>query len=296
MTPDPLVRLYIDQLLADFRKGYEPFVITVLKSTHGADWFTVLRNTPELRTSLDARDLQLDATALVRIILAHWDSTFGRVLSYTDRSLLHEIRTVRNRWAHQASVSLDDVDRLADNVIRLLSSIQADHTQMVIAQREEFRVKRYTPVVAQRAWRKPIVWITAISVGLLCTLSLGYAVLAYSATGSTPYVPLGTSTNVPDSQSAPQTEVGVMPDKSLAMTETPVHKAGAAAVPATPPDATFVASDAFPCLPGQIKGNARTMIFHRPDGMYYAMTRNASVMCFNNDADALAAGFRASKR
>ena len=178
MTADQHVRLYIDQLLADFRTGYEPFVITVLKSTHGADWFTVLRNTQELRTPLDARDLQLDATALVRIILSHWDSTFGRVLNYTDRSHLHEIRTVRNRWAHQASVSLDDVDRLADNVIRLLTSIRAEHTNKVITQREEFRIQRYAPAAARRAWRTPVVWISAIVVGFICTLSVGYAVLA----------------------------------------------------------------------------------------------------------------------
>ena len=137
MTPDPLVRLYIDQLLVDFRKGFEPFVIMVLKSTHGADWFTVLRNTPDLRTPLDARELQLDATALVRIILAHWDSTFGRVLTYTDRSLLHEIRSVRNRWAHQSDVSLDDVDRLMPGVLPVMGRVihRAHSNHSIVATR-----------------------------------------------------------------------------------------------------------------------------------------------------------------
>lgn len=275
MTPDSHVRLYIDQLLADFRKGYEPFVITVLKSTHGADWFTVLRNTPDLRTPLDARELQLDATALVRIILAHWDSTFGRVLSYSDRSLLHEIRTVRNRWAHQSSIPLDDVDRLADNVIRLLTSIQAEHTQTVITQREEFRVQRYSSVVAQRAWRKPMVWISALCVGLICTISMGYAVLALSTRNGPSSPPTqnspALSTAEPKAVAAPTQSVGT-------------------------PNPTFEASDAFPCQPGQIKGNARTMIYHPPDGMYYALTRNESVVCFDTHDAALAAGYRASKR
>ena len=42
-------------------------------------------------------------------------------------------------------------------------------------------------------------------------------------------------------------------------------------------DPTFVASESYPCLPGQIKGNSRTMIYHLPDGMYYSLTRNDSV-------------------
>jgi hypothetical protein len=279
MTTDQHVRLYIDQLLADFRTGFEPFVITVLKSTHGADWFTVLRNTPDLRTPLDARVLQLDATALVRIILAHWDSTFGRVLSAADRSLLHEIRSVRNRWAHQASIPLDDVDRLADNVIRLLTSIRADHTVNVIAQREAFRVKRYAPHAARNAWRTPAVWIAASIVGLVCTLSLGYAV----------YATLDRANSAP--AEPPQQPVAA---ELALLTYTPSLPVPIVATLTVNP--TFTASDSYPCMPGQIKGNGRTMIFHLPDGMYYSITRNGSVVCFDSIDAALQAGYRGSKR
>ncbi len=293
MTADQHVRLYIDQLLADFRTGFEPFVITVLKSTHGADWFTVLRNTPELRTPLDARDLQLDATALVRIILSHWDSTFGRVLSYTDRSQLHEIRTVRNRWAHQASVSLDDVDRLADNVIRLLTSIRAEHTYKVITQREEFRIQRYAPAAARRAWRTPVVWISAIVVGFICTLSVGYAVMAMRAV--TPQEAQNNNSVVAPLPSTPESG-GVDSGNPVPPTAATSKVRTVSATATTPPNPTFAASDAFPCQTGQVKGNARTMIFHPPEGMYYALTRNESVVCFDSVDGALAAGYRASKR
>ena len=293
MTTDQHVRLYIDQLLADFRTGFEPFVITVLKSTHGAYWFTVLRNTPDLRTPLDARVLQLDATALVRIILAHWDSTFGRVLSAADRSLLHEIRSVRNRWAHQASIPLDDVDRLADNVIRLLNSIRAEHTVNVIAQREAFRVKRYAPQVARNAWRTPAVWIAASIVGLLCTLSLGYAVyVTFDRVNFAPAEP----TQQPVAGERIGATVSPLPvaEDRTQPTYTPTAPTPIVATLTVNP--TFAASDSYPCAPGQIKGNGRTMIFHLPDGMYYSNTRNVSVMCFDSIDAALQAGYRASKR
>jgi hypothetical protein len=49
-------------------------------------------------------------------------------------------------------------------------------------------------------------------------------------------------------------------------------------------------------MPGQIKGNGQTMIFHLPDGMYYSITRNGSVVCFDSIDAALQAGYRGSKR
>ncbi|NBU64686.1 MAG: hypothetical protein EBS29_09330, partial [Chloroflexia bacterium] len=50
-----------------------------------------------------------------------------------------------------------------------------------------------------------------------------------------------------------------------------------------------------PCLIGQIKGNQRSMIYHMPDGAFYASTRVA-VVCFDSESAALAAGYRRSKR
>ena len=50
-----------------------------------------------------------------------------------------------------------------------------------------------------------------------------------------------------------------------------------------------------PCLVGQIKGNRRSMIYHVPDGAFYAKTY-ANVACFDSESAAMAAGYRRSKR
>lgn len=277
MTTERDGRAYIDRLLADFRSGYEPFVLTVMKSIHGAEWFAVLRTTPDLRLPADANAVQLDATALVRVVLTHWESTFSRVLHPSDRSLLFEIRKIRNQWAHQATVSFDDIDRLADNVIRLLTSIQADHTDRVIREREAFRLKRYTPVVTRHAWRKPVVWLSALAVGLVSTLSVGYGV-----------------TTLLQQRALPAEQPGAL------LTATPLQETaqiprngGVATVTIDP---VLFAAASYPCQPGQVKGNRKTMIYHVPDGMYYAMTRNETVVCFDTTTAAEQAGYRASKR
>jgi Swt1-like HEPN len=277
MTTEREGRAYIDRLLADFRSGLEPFVLTVLKSSHGADWYAVLRNTPDLRVAADAHKVQLDATALVRVVLTHWDVTFSQVLRPSDRSLLFEIRNIRNQWAHQATISFDDIDRLADNVIRLLTSINAEHVERVIREREAFRLTHYTPAVARNAWRRPSVWISAVAVSLICTLSVGYGVSTMLQQRSRGYV-------APTATMGPQL-----------VTETPqlVRNAAPATVTIDP---TILASDSYPCQPSQIKGNRRTMIYHVPSGVYYALTRNETVVCFDTTDAAEAAGFRAAKR
>lgn len=53
--------------------------------------------------------------------------------------------------------------------------------------------------------------------------------------------------------------------------------------------------DAYQCpATHPIKGNRNSMIFHKPGGQYYDRTKPEE--CFGTDADAVAAGYRASKR
>jgi hypothetical protein len=100
-------------------------------------------------------------------------------------------------------------------------------------------------------------------------------------------------------RSATGSDVGALPPLSPnavqnQQTMTPIAADAPSTIQAVDP--TFVASDSYPCLPGQIKGNARTNIYHLPDGMYYSVTRNDRVVCFDTPDAAIEAGFRASKR
>jgi len=62
----------------------------------------------------------------------------------------------------------------------------------------------------------------------------------------------------------------------------------------TSSNATTDAASA-PCLFGQIKGNRKSLIYHVPDGAFYAKT-TVNVVCFDSEATAIAAGYRRSKR
>lgn len=248
------IRNAVDQLLHVFQQGYEPFVIIAIRSIHGNNWLDVIKSTPELRVNTQQQPLRLDATAIVRIMLHHWDSTFSRVLTTTDRSMLFEVRQMRNKWAHQGSITVDDVDRLADNVTRLLAAINATNANQAKQLREDWRVRRYSAPHARSTWA-----VIAI-VGVVMLGGLGWWIWG--------------STDAPSNNDVRQP----------------------ALVTRTPAAAGTVEASAFPCQPGQIKANPRTMIYHPPDGAYYAITKNGDVQCFDTVEAVEAAGFRRSKR
>ena len=56
---------------------------------------------------------------------------FGKTLGHTERSMVSELREVRNRWAHQEPFSSDDTYRALDSSARLLTSISAEEAAAI---------------------------------------------------------------------------------------------------------------------------------------------------------------------
>jgi len=68
---------------------------------------------------------EFDTYALLKVMWDSWNDVFKRTLGHSDRSLVSELREIRNRWAHQETFSSDDAYRALDSVCRLLTSISA---------------------------------------------------------------------------------------------------------------------------------------------------------------------------
>ncbi len=64
-----------------------------------------------------------DAHSTLAFMWDHWNDVFRHSLGFTERSLISELRVIRNRWAHQESFSTRDVYRTMDNVERLLEAV-----------------------------------------------------------------------------------------------------------------------------------------------------------------------------
>jgi predicted AAA+ superfamily ATPase len=68
---------------------------------------------------------QWDAAALLKLMWEAWNEVFRRTLGQSERTLVSELREVRNRWAHQHTFSTDDTYRALDSAARLLTAVSA---------------------------------------------------------------------------------------------------------------------------------------------------------------------------
>ena len=74
---------------------------------------------------------QWDAAVLLKAMWDAWNDVFGRTLGRAERSLVQELREVRNRWAHQDPFTGDDAYRALDSVHRLLLAVSATQAEEV---------------------------------------------------------------------------------------------------------------------------------------------------------------------
>jgi hypothetical protein len=105
-------------------------------------------NEPDLH---DRRISEWDVAPLLRVMFLVWNDAFRDLLGPSERSLVSELRTWRNRWAHQDRLTDDDADRILDSVERLLEAIGASEAKRAKAIKEELRKERYAPTAAARS-------------------------------------------------------------------------------------------------------------------------------------------------
>jgi hypothetical protein len=104
---------------------------------------------------------------------------------------------------------------------------------------------------------------------------------------------LPTDTPLPSPTPEPSTATPEPTNTPIPATKPPAQVVAAPAPQAPIPTAVDVG--AYPCQPGQIKGNRNSGIYHAPGQRDYAKTQ-ANVECFDTEAAAQAAGYRRAKR
>src|SRR5258708_2563470 len=82
---------------------------------------------------------QWDASGLLKLTWETWNDVFKRTLGFAERSLVSELRDVRNKWAHQNPFTSDDADRALDSIARLLTAVSAPQADEVNRMKLELR-------------------------------------------------------------------------------------------------------------------------------------------------------------
>jgi len=107
--------------------GLAPFIERECKAIHGDKWQEVaLDGGPKLTSGKkQAKPNLADPQVLLGAMWNQWNNVFARTLGQAERSLVSELRDIRNRWAHNAAFTGNDAYRALDSTGRLLSAISA---------------------------------------------------------------------------------------------------------------------------------------------------------------------------
>ncbi len=125
------------------KSGLEPFVRREFIKHHRGRSVQVLQQVlGEPVRDAKAHFSGMDSAALLRVTWDSWNEVYRNILGHAERSLVGELRGVRNRWAHQEAFSGDDTYRALDSTHRLLTAVSAQEAgEVEKAKMELLRVR-----------------------------------------------------------------------------------------------------------------------------------------------------------
>ena len=118
----------IGKALELLKDGLRPFVERELKAEHQQLWFDQFKaalSPQQLSFAGTAEEPNWDIATVLSVMWGQWNQVFRKTLGQAERTLVSELRDVRNRWAHQNPMSYDDVYRALDSAARLLAAVSA---------------------------------------------------------------------------------------------------------------------------------------------------------------------------
>src|SRR5690554_424990 len=143
----------IGKLMELLKDGLTPYVKTEMEAVHGDSWLEEALRT--LRRSEDwsekEGEIHLDVHGLLILMWFQWREVFSKTLGHAERSLVSELRMVRNDWAHQQPFSTDDTHRAMDSAFRLLTAVAAPQARDVDHMRQELLRVRFDEQARRKA-------------------------------------------------------------------------------------------------------------------------------------------------
>jgi hypothetical protein len=106
--------------------GLKPFVVREMEATYGTKWrYEAVGALRDHHFTDDGQDLRLDIQALFLIMWDQWNQVFKKTLGHAERNYVSELRSARDKWAHQEAFSTQAAYRLLDSIQLLLAAISA---------------------------------------------------------------------------------------------------------------------------------------------------------------------------
>src|SRR2546422_11100791 len=132
----------VGKALELLKDGLRPFVEREMKAQHKQLWFEQAKaavSDSQANLFGTENNPRWDAAATLAVMWNQWNLVFRKTLGQAERTLVSELRDVRNRWAHQEPFSGDDADRALDSAERLLAAVSASQADEVRKMKMELR-------------------------------------------------------------------------------------------------------------------------------------------------------------
>ncbi|MGD0794302.1 MAG: Swt1 family HEPN domain-containing protein [Dehalococcoidales bacterium] len=134
----------VGKALETLKAGLKPFFEREMKSVHGGQWTRVaLQSLSEEKPTSKGGQITWDVQAMLHVMWDQWNDVFRRTLGPAERSLISELRDMRNKWAHQNPFSTDDAYRCLDSIGRLLQAVAAEEADEIDKQKMELLRTRF---------------------------------------------------------------------------------------------------------------------------------------------------------
>ena len=118
----------VSKALDLLRDGLRPFIERELKAQYQQRWFEEARESlspQQLTFAGTEKNPQWDIATALAVMWNQWNQVFRKTLGQADKTLVSELRDIRNKWAHQRPFSTDDAYRSLDSAARLLTAISS---------------------------------------------------------------------------------------------------------------------------------------------------------------------------
>lgn len=112
-------------------KGLLPFIEREMKAIHGDKWKDEAAKSSAVAGEGGKKINWNDAQTALVVMWDQWNAVFRNTLGHAERSLVSELREVRNRWAHMENFSTDDTYRALDSIGRLLTAVSATESDEI---------------------------------------------------------------------------------------------------------------------------------------------------------------------
>src|SRR5207302_8346628 len=132
----------VGKALELLKDGLQPFVEREMKAQHAQLWLDQVRTSvADTQTHLFSGkgEPQWDSASLLSVMWNQWNVVFRKTLGQAERTLVSELRDVRNRWAHQKPFSSDDAERALDSAERLLTAVSPPNEDDIRGTKLELR-------------------------------------------------------------------------------------------------------------------------------------------------------------